>query len=144
MVDAAVRERNERREKLARSGTEKYGLRLVEDAQVANTIMKQVKDGMNKLDYLGMGIKSGTVLSFGADQKFSGAEDSKGPGVQFDVRGHWKGRVIVRLDPSDTYTLIFGRVRGSTWKVDKRLDDIYAESLGEVVRDNVLGNGIRK
>lgn len=121
---------------------------------VAETILKQLKAGMGKLDYMAMGIKPKTIFSFKADTKFTGAESTSGPGVQFDVRGHWKGRVLIRLHASDTYTIIFGRNRRrknkkfgfmeSYWKVDKQLAGIYVDVLGKTVRDNVLGNGIKK
>jgi len=117
-------------------------LLLDEDTQVANTILRQLKSTMGMMDYLSLGMKK-NKMSFGADQKFMGVK-ATGPGVQFDVRGHWKGRVIVRLDPSDTYSITFGRVRGSNWKVDKQVDGVYASSLAKVIKDNVLGNGIRK
>jgi hypothetical protein len=109
--------------------------------QVANTTMQQLKASMPAIDFLAMGLKN--VYAINADMQVSGS-NSTGPGVQFDARGHWKGRVIVRLDPSDTYTVIFGRIRGSKWKIDKELGDIYADSIGEVVRNNILGTGIRK
>lgn len=103
--------------------------------------MQQIKASLPMIDFLAMGLKN--IYAINADTKISGS-DSTGPGVQFDARGHWKGRVIVRLDPSDTYSVIFGRIRGSKWKIDKELSDIYADSLGEVVRNNILGTGIRK
>lgn len=108
---------------------------------VSETIGKQIKHGMSMLDYLSLGIKN--RFSFKADQEFIGVK-AKGPGLQMDVRGHWKGRVIIRLAASDTYTIVFGRVRASKWKIDKTVDGIYADQLGEVIKDNVLGNGIRK
>jgi len=121
---------------------------------VARTILKQLKHGMHPFDYMGMGIKPKSVMSFKADTKFTGAEGTSGPGVQFDVRGHWKGRVLIRLHASDTYTIIFGRVTRKKdkqlgifvphWKVDKQLAGIYVDMLGKVIRDNVLGTGIRK
>ncbi len=122
----------------------KKGKKLSESkdpAQVASTIMKQIKHGMNAIDFLSLGIKN--RFSFKSDQKFIDVK-ATGPGLQMDVRGHWKGRVLIRLAPSDTYTVIFGRVRGAKWKVDKTVDGIYADQLGEVIRDNVLGTGIRK
>jgi len=111
------------------------------DAAVAGEILKQIKHGMSPLDYLSMGIKN--VYALGSDDKVAGSE-ATGGGLQFDARGHWKGRVIARLGPDDTYALIFGRIRGSKWKIDKELAGIYADSIGEVVRNNVLGNGIRE
>jgi len=108
---------------------------------VASTIMKQIKHGLGAIDYLAMGLKN--ILAVSAGTKVIDSR-ATGPGVQFDARGHWKGRVMVRLAPNDTYTLTFGRIRGSKWKVDKEVDGIYADSVGKVVRDNVLGTGIKE
>lgn len=112
---------------------------------VAEVILKQIKASMNMIDYLGMGMKN--VFSFKQDQEFIGTK-ATGPGVQFDVRGHWKGRVIIRLSPGDTYTIIFGRVRKKkgtpTWIVDKEIAGIYADQLGTLLREYVLGNKLRK
>jgi hypothetical protein len=120
---------------------------------VANTIMAQIKQSMSVFDYLAMGIKKGSVYSIGATTKLTGST-STGAGVQFDVRGHWKGRVIVRLAPSDTYTIIFGRDRRRKdkklgvwekyWYVDEELTGIYADMLGKIMRDYVLGTKIKK
>ena len=117
---------------------------LDEDKNVANTILKQLRKLMSPIDYMAMGIKRGSLVSFKGDAKFTGAMDTSGPGLQMDVRGHWKGRVLIRLDPSDTYTIIFGRIRKSQWKVDKIERGIYVAQLGKTIKRNVLGNGIRK
>lgn len=117
---------------------------LVEDTGVAKTIHKQLRKSLNMIDFLSLGIKPKSLVSFKATAKFTGALDTSGPGLQLDVRGHWKGRVLIRLDPSDTYTIIFGRIRKSTWKVDKIERDVYAAQLGKTIKRNVLGNGIRK
>ena len=117
---------------------------LTEDKAVANTILKQLRASMNPIDYMAMGIKPKSLVRFKADAKFTGALDTSGPGLQFDVRGHWKGRVLIRLDPSDTYTIIYGRIRKSTWKVDKIERNVYVGQLGKTIKRNVLGNGIRK
>ena len=118
----------------------------------AETILKQLRKALGWIDYGAMGIKN--VFSFKGDQKFLGAEDTTGPGVQFDVRGHWKGRVLIRLDPSDTYTIIFGRTRRKKdkklgiftpyWHVDKKLKGVYVSELGKIVKDHVLGTALRK
>lgn len=123
------------------SSSSKPGHSTSHAVAVAGTIMKQIKAGLGAIDYLAMGLKN--VLAIGADTKVTGSRGT-GPGVQFDARGHWKGRVIVRLAPNDTYTLTFGRIRGSSWKIDKEVDGIYADVVGKVVRDNVLRTGIKE
>jgi hypothetical protein len=111
------------------------------NAAVAGEILKQIKAGMGALDFLSMGIKN--IFAIGSDTQVADSNFT-GSGLQFDARGHWKGRVIARLQPDDTYSVTFGRIRGSKWKIDKELSGIYADNIGEVVRSNVLGNGIRE
>ncbi len=118
--------------------------RSLAEGTEASTIHKQLRKLMSPIDYMAMGIKKGSLVSFKADTKVAGALDTAGPGLQMDVRGHWKGRVLIRLDPSDTYTVIFGRIRKSTWKVDKIVRGVYVDQLGKTVKHNVLGTGIRK
>lgn len=45
------------------------------------------------------------------------------------------GKVVIQLDPSDTYTVRLIRIDRKTWQVTMlyEIDDIYAEQLGEVL-----------
>ena len=59
--------------------------------------------------------------------------------LQFDVRGPiFKGRIIILLMPTDTYTIIGGTIRGTTWKIVHTKTDVYAEDLVSVI-DKIVG-----
>jgi len=52
------------------------------------------------------------------------------PGAEFAKQGI--NYVKITLDPSDTYTMEFGRTRGSEYKVINTHNDIYFDVLQEV------------
>lgn len=63
-----------------------------------------------------------------------------GPGLQFDVGKNCMHitRIIVTLDPSDTYTVKFYKGKGLTLKEIKSVSDVYVESL-RMVLSNTTG-----
>ena len=40
--------------------------------------------------------------------------------------------VVITLDPSDTYTVRFGKIRGTTYKVICELQDVYCDMLCDI------------
>jgi len=86
---------------------------------IAKTILEQL--GGNKFVVM-TGAKNLTGLPNGLSFKLPGAEFAK-QGVNY---------VKITLDPSDTYTMEFGRTRGSEYKVINTHNDIYFDVLQEV------------
>jgi hypothetical protein len=60
---------------------------------------------------------------------------AKGPGLQFDVGTNAKkiSRIIITLDPSDTYTVKAYKGRGINTKLVSTTSDVYADSLHTVI-----------
>lgn len=54
--------------------------------------------------------------------------------LKFHIRGSRACNVIViKLDPSDTYTVTFAKSRGMSWKVVKEVSDVYVDSLHRLI-----------
>jgi hypothetical protein len=60
---------------------------------------------------------------------------ANGPGLQFDVGTNAKkiSRIIVTLDPSDTYTVKAYKGRGINTKLASEISGVYADSLNTVI-----------
>jgi hypothetical protein len=58
--------------------------------------------------------------------------------LQFKVGRNAKGvtNIVIRLDPSDTYTVRFARVRGSKITDLAVISDVYADSLHVVIEEH--------
>lgn len=83
-----------------------------------------------------------TILQQLGGNKFkamTGAKNlySTGKGLQFDVGRNAKkvSRVVIELDPSDTYTMKFYKGKGLKIKLLKELDMIYADQLQEIFKN---------
>lgn len=66
-----------------------------------------------------------------------GAKDliDLGDGLQFKSSGMvtWKGLVSIRLNGKDLYDVEFGRVRKFEYKSVKKVNDVFAEDLVNVI-----------
>jgi hypothetical protein len=87
------------------------------DQQVAKTILQQM-GGINRLRAM-LGTKQFVTMKDGVQFKFP----SPHGGPNF---------VKIVLDPSDTYTMTFGRVRGTQFKKGKEHAGIYADQLRKI------------
>lgn len=86
------------------------------DLTVANTIREQ--------------IGAGTFLMLGA-KDLVGDTDS----LQFKISGCKAiSHIRIKLDPSDTYTATFYKVRKFDWSEVKEVSDVYTENLHSVIR----------
>jgi hypothetical protein len=91
-----------------------------EEDSIARTILQQLggtkfmamTGAVNLLD-------TGNGLSF----RLVGSHDFIKNGINY---------VKITLDPSDTYTMEFGKIRGSKYTVIKTLDNIYNDNLREI------------
>lgn len=91
------------------------------DLTVANTILSQM-GGTGRLG-----------LMIGANN-YTG--DSSSVWFRFKARAkNGANRFKVTLDPSDTYTIEFSSVRGTSFKVKETLSDIYAEDLVRIFQE---------
>lgn len=63
---------------------------------------------------------------------------STGKGLQLDIGSNPMrlSRIVITLDPSDTYTMAFIKGRGLKARVAKSLDGIYVDALHETIRNN--------
>lgn len=87
------------------------------DADTASTLIKQL-GGMGKL-----------VAMVGA-KEFTRTERNGHPALSFKFKGSTKANyVIIRLDPSDTYTLQFGKIVKYDLKPTGEFHGIYADQL---------------
>jgi len=90
-----------------------------EKLQIAKTILEQL--GGHQFVVM-TGAKNLTSLGNGLSFKLPGAGFTKN-GINY---------VKIILDPSDTYTVEFGRTRGTEYKIINTLNDIYFDVLQEV------------
>jgi hypothetical protein len=85
-----------------------------------------------------------TILSQLGGQRFvamTGAKNFVGSDNSLSFRlpgagGYCKASidfVRIHLEPSDTYTVEFGKIRGTTYKVVESVGDVYNDSLTAVV-----------
>lgn len=91
------------------------------DLTIANTILSQMGG-------------SGRLTGFIGAYNYTGTEN----GVTFRFKCRAKNgsnTFRVTLDPSDTYTIEFLSVRGTSFKIKEALSDIYAEDLVRVFQD---------
>ena len=87
---------------------------------VANTILHQLRC-----------IDPMCLPAWGAKQLMN-----MGDGLKFKTSGmvKWKGYVLIELDEArDLYNITFGRVRKYEWKVDKKVEGVYADQLVEII-----------
>lgn len=74
----------------------------------------------------------GRLKAFVGAQNFMVGTDS----VSFRFKGSKKANYLkITLDPSDTYILEFGKIRGHEYKVTKTLENIYCDQLVEIFED---------
>jgi len=103
--------------------------------EVGKEILRQIK-ALDKWALPAWGAKNYVVDDAGVDMK-----GNKHDGyLRFDVNGTKlkRGKVIIYLAPNDTYSVVFGRVRGLDWKELKRVDMVYNDQLVEII-DNYVG-----
>ena len=94
------------------------------DMTIAKTILQQIKT----IDPWAMG-------AWGAKNLVA-----KNDGLQFKSSGmvKWKGIVQVIYDEVlDLYNVEFGRIRKYEYKIDKKLNGVYADQLVEVINNQV-------
>jgi hypothetical protein len=96
---------------------QKEGATVQADQQVAKTILQQM-GGINRIKAM-LGVKQFVSMKDGVQFKFP----SPHGGPNF---------VKIVLDPSDTYTMTFGRVRGTQFKKGKEHSGIYADQLRKI------------
>jgi len=90
-----------------------------EKLQIAKTIIEQL--GGNRFAAM-TGAKNFTSLGNGLSFKLPGAGFTKNS-INY---------VKIILDPSDTYTVEFGKIRGINYKVINTLNDVYFDQLQEI------------
>ena len=90
-----------------------------EKLQIAKNILEQL--GGNKFVAM-TGAKNLSSLGNGLSFRLPGAGFTKN-GINY---------VKIILDPSDTYTVEFGRIRGNTYTVINTTNDIYHDMLQEI------------
>jgi hypothetical protein len=57
-----------------------------------------------------------------------------GPALLFDLRGsRTVNKIRVRLDPSDTYTVTFWKIRGMTCNTVAEFSGVYADGLNQLI-----------
>lgn len=107
----------------------------VASGEVGKEIFRQIRT-MDKWAFAAWGAKNYVVDDIGKDMQGNRHEGY----LRFDVKGTKlkRGKVIVYLAPNDTYTVVFGRVRGADWKELKRVDNVYVDQLVEVI-DTYVG-----
>lgn len=77
-----------------------------------------------------MGGKRRLMMMLGIKTPFYGLGGGQGVGFMWPNRERSKGNVVeVELQPSDTYQVRFYNLAGTTKKLVKQFDDIYAEDL---------------
>lgn len=71
--------------------------------------------------------------------KLFSATDVPLPGLTFRLPANFARNginvVTIVLTPADTYTVTFGKLRGLNYKVLRELEDVYAEDLQRVFRE---------
>lgn len=116
---------SKKRAKELRKFFKRYGKKneSMNESKISQTILNQIKS-LNKW----------ALDSWGAKNYI--ATDN---GIQFDVRGSkFRGRIVIELDKSsDTYTIEFGNVRKLEWVVKKKLENIFAEDLVNVLDQHI-------
>lgn len=96
--------------------------------EIAKTILDQIK-ATDRAALMAWGAKS--FISIGEDSHEGVAILG---GVQFSVNGRKiRGKVIVRLTASDTYTVEVGRVRKMEWKSLCFATDVYCDTLMDTI-----------
>ena len=94
------------------------------DITIANTILSQ------------LGGRRFSMMT-GA-KNFCGTADSLSFRIPGTMTRSRINAVRITLDPSDTYTVVFMAIRGTTIKEASRHEDVYCDSLCELFR-NVTG-----
>jgi len=91
---------------------------------MANEIARTIAEQIGNLAFSMMGTPRKSLL----------AHDN---GLQFDIKGTTKcNRIIVRLDPSDTYTVEFWKGRGLNMRKVSESSDVYVDSLKTTIEMN--------
>lgn len=96
--------------------------------EIAQTILNQIK-ATDPAALMAWGVRNCVALP---EQKIliQGAEKVQLGGVQFNVNGlKFRGKVLVRLMGSDTYTVEIGRIYKGAWKVKEQREDVYCDEL---------------
>jgi len=59
-------------------------------------------------------------------------------GFQFDAKGlEYNGRIIIYAMPDDTYTILFGKLKGTNFKVDQKQDGVVVYNLVKAINSVV-------
>jgi hypothetical protein len=100
---------------------------------IGNTIFNQLK--CRPMDLMAWGSSSFKTFD---DKSFT--EISHLGGLVFTVNGlKFKGQVMIRLAPSDTYVVEIGKLVKGTWTPKTQKEDIYCEDLHQTIDDLVEG-----
>ena len=84
---------------------------------------------MNNAQTIWNQISVGTKMACGAREPV-GSENE----LHFTVLASRKTKIVVTLDPSDTYTVKFVKIgRGYDIKVVEEMSDVYVDSLNQVI-----------
>ena len=91
-----------------------------DNMQIAKTILEQL--GGRKFTFM-CGVKHAAAIERGLSFRI--------PGTMTRNRINY---VKITLEPSDTYKVDFGVIRGHTYKIVSTHDDIYCDDLAELFR----------
>jgi len=92
------------------------------EENVGQTIYKQLR---------GMKLNGFRLLAYLGAKNASASKE----GLTIDLRGKWKGRVIIKLNKAtDLYDLTFGRIRKYEWIVDSKVLGVEVGNLAHVLQ----------
>lgn len=105
--------------------------------EVAKTIIDQIK-AQDRWALAAWGAQK-----FVAVPGYLAADDEvvNNPGIRFHVNGPKTkrgSRVVIALNPMDTYDIVLGHIYSSRWKVDKVVSGVYFDQLVGVL-DELIG-----
>ena len=81
-------------------------------------------------------------MSWGASKWGFAKDDNENPYLQFKVRGlKFKGIVKVTLEPSDTYTVKFIKVKKTEVTIKHTIENVYCDELADVIDNYVEYTG---
>lgn len=96
--------------------------------EIAKTILEQIK-ATDRAALMAWGARNFVSMSEGT---FEG--HGQLGGIMFMVNGlKFRGKVVIRLMASDTYTIETGRIYKGEWKRSRLVDDIYCDNLVDVI-----------
>jgi len=110
---------------------------LASISDASGEVGKKIYNQIKSIDTMALpawGAKNMIILDKGKTQDVG---DYLG-GFQFDAKGiDFKGRVIIYLKPDDTYTILFGKLRGTNWNPLKKIDGVVVYNLVSAINEYV-------